>query len=229
MQRASGLAVPTSSSSLFLFTRRLPDSSTCDAISANLERWLFRQKHQETDQVIHRAKVGQIQPGRGLCTRGHRQDDLVLGSFPLGLSDTEGIQKNEAQRAHDTTLPHSQRDMHLGDRSSERVANYVASAGVTCFQYHRQTFQFFGGIDCCPQAISWDGIKGLLQVEQKTCEKTTSATCLMAWASASLEHIFQDGRCVRKGVSRIDTGLHPLLLPAQVDERMPWTKPCQCD
>ena len=46
----------TSTSSLLLFTRSLPDSSTCDTISANLESWLCLQKNQEAHQVVLKAK-----------------------------------------------------------------------------------------------------------------------------------------------------------------------------
>ena len=43
MRRGPGPAAPTNTSSL-VTSRRLPDSSTCDTISANLESWLFRQQ-----------------------------------------------------------------------------------------------------------------------------------------------------------------------------------------
>ena len=100
----------------------------------------------------------------------------------------------KAQRALSTSLPHTQRNMNFGDRPSKTVANDVARASVTGFQYHRQTFQFCCRGDSCPQAISRDGVKGfLLQIEQKACKKAAATTCLMAWISVPLEHVFQSG------------------------------------
>ena len=140
-------AAPTNTSSVLSSTRRLP--SICDTISANLERWLVRQK-------IKRL------------TRSPSKGPVLLGSLSLSLADTESVQQNETQRVLNASLSHSHRDMDLGHQSSETVANDAARASVTCFQYYWQTCQICSSSDCCPQAISRNGVEGFSEIEQET-------------------------------------------------------------
>ena len=126
----------------------------------------------------------------------------MLGSLSLSLGDTESVQQNETQRAVNTSLSHSHRDIDLGHQSSETVANDVARASVTCFQYYWQTFQICGSSDCCPLGISRNGVEGFLQIEQKPAGKTTATAYLVAWAGESLENIFKDSHCVPRAPVR---------------------------
>ena len=55
---------------------------------------------------------------------------------------------------------------------------------------------------------------------KKPCKETAAAACLVVRVGESLVNVFQDDSGM---------GLQLLLLPAPVDERTLWTKPCQRD